>query len=283
MENNSSVPTGTNQIAEGQSVEVPAPMPTHPIAQAVVPESDPMNTVTQTQTIVPEKPKKKFSCLKWCLILFVLLLLMLACCGIAVFTAPSWLVPYLKSSTTVQDFDKADYSHLTSDSVSKTDSNPLQDKISKLQAGNPNSPFTVSVTEEELLSAIYANNADLKDLADGTYLQFKDGNKISLRIELSSVLKSSNASNLNADDFKDIYLGVDLVISEDGKKVTIEKVTTGNSVADNLVGTDLKDKIQSEIDKNLDEFYTQNESDQKYVLKLIKITNGKMSITYAPA
>ena len=281
--------TNGNPIAEGQSVVVPSAntdtsiASTSPNTEVVTTTNEvtsvqtPTSSATTTTTTVVQ-PKKKSSCLLWfCSCGAILLLLLVACiCSVGI-----WLPQYIKSTTVTGGFNKSDYAHISSSEINTSDKT-VENKIEEAQELTNGEAYSVTLTEKEVLNYILSQSADSKSLADGVYLNFENNNKASIRIELSSILKNSDNQNINPDDFKDIFIGVDFTIASDGKSLTVDKVTSGNQFVDSLVAEGIKEGMQESVDEALAKLNSEDNPNAAYVLDAIKITDGQMTISYDP-
>lgn len=155
--------------------------------------------------------------------------------------------------------------------------------ISSDQVEVTNDLYTVSLTEEQLL---YLLTRDISAQVDPTQWGLKIDQDL-LRIEVSSTelltivnesLPAEEQLNLDENMAANLFLRIDIATTSDNKSLTIQNISTGNTLIDNFIPADLNAELSRELESSFANSFTQG--DTSIVLESIEFVKDEMKITF---
>lgn len=203
------------------------------------------------RTVVVEK-QAGGGCFKWFTI-GCILLVVLSCCALCILllAAPSALAGIAASTTKGRDESLArvgstDYSTIKSDVDAK---NQVRDNEINL---NPNGETTVTYSEKEV-AYILLDSLDLQAYPDEVGVELAD-NYMKLEFGIEALLKKAEKEEKldasNTSWAKDLYFSVELSTSQNGEKLEVDKISTGNSFLDKLIPQNLTVDMEEELNRS---------------------------------
>lgn len=243
-------------------------------------KSEPANPASSQPQVIEKTvvvEKKSGGCFKWFTIGCIAIILLTCClfCGLLI-VAPSALSGIAASTTKGKDENlvRVDDQQVEELKKSVDGKNKLRDQEIK----KDDKQVSITFTEEEF-AYLLVDSLELQDNPNEVGVDLKP-NYMKLEFGLKALLDKAQkdgdiSSGVNLDWGNDLYISMEMSTIENGSKINIDKVSTGNSLLDALIPSDLTVDLENELNRALE--------GEGVKLKKIEMEQDKVTFTYEQA